>query len=189
MISCIGMGCNTDRYNSEKKEEGDSTTTAIDTLVSDVSWEEDFNQEEPYYGPSESTTDYASSSSSGGGSTGIPDNDEDVIKYQNYTRDDDTPQEFANALLYTAIRMVYSDNFARPRAKILTSKQEGDRYTLQLRITWKDHWVSKYRMEGTLEVNADGSDAYFVITDKNMETEVLELTEDQFKKEVRLENL
>lgn len=201
-MALFWSACSSDYFSSDN---GDNANDQDSTLVSDVSWDEDFetDDEEPYYGnddnssssssPSSSSPSYNNTSNdnnrSSGGGGGVADNDEDVIKYQNYKRNSESPQEFANALLYPAIRMVYSDNFARPKAQILSSKKEGERHILKLRITWKDHWVSQYSMEGTLKVNPDGSDAEFVITDKNKKVEVLELTEDRTEQELRLPTL
>lgn len=184
-------GCDTSRYSYGEDDAKDSTSIDIDTLVSDVSWDENFDEEEqePYYGdgPKNETPDYGNVREEREHSnSGIADNDTDVIKYQNYQRSGNSPQEFANALIYSAIRMVYSDNFARPRAKILKHSKEENRHTIDVQITWKDHWVSKYQIKGTLTINADGSNANFVITDKNTEAEVLELTEDNVQNELQL---
>ncbi|BDS10291.1 hypothetical protein [Aureispira anguillae] len=165
----------------------DSTATHIDTLVSDVNWgEEEFyvEEEEP---PKKQRRH--SHSSGGGGGGGAADNDADVIKYQNYIREGDRPKDFAKALIYPAIRMVYSDNFAKPSVSVLSATQDGDRHNIDLQITWKDRWTPKYEIKGTLLVNSDGSDAIFTITDKNVEAEVLELTEDFFQSEISLPSL
>jgi hypothetical protein len=162
------------------EKDGDSTAADVDTLVSDVNWgEEDELEEEPII------YDKSSSGRSGGGAAGgAADSDADVIKYQNWQRDGDSPKDFANAIIYPAIRMVYSDNFAQPKASVLNSTQDGDRHTIEVKISWKDHWTPKYTISGVLEVNSDGSAAKFTITDKNVNAEALELTEDNFKKEI-----
>lgn len=166
----------------------DSTQVDSNTLVSDINWgeEEEIIYEEEK--PQKSHRSHSSSSSSGGGG-GAADTDADVIKYQNYMREGDNPSDFATALIYPAIRMVYSDHFAKPKATVLNSNQDGDRHSIDLAITWKDHWTPKYKIEGTLEVNTDGSDAKFTITNKNTAAEVLELTEDNFQSEITLPSL
>jgi hypothetical protein len=183
-------------YGSSETESqaaaNDSTATEIDTLVSDVNWDDEFGDEEYTYDYEEESSSSSRSSSSGysshsgGAAGGTADDDADVIKYQNYERSGDSPKDFATALIYPAIRMVYSDNFANPRVTVNNATQDGDRHNIDLTITWKDHWVPKYRIDGTLMVNSDGSDANFVITDKNVDAEVLELTEDNFETEITL---
>lgn len=181
--------------SSDTTDTADSTQVDSNALVSDVNWNDG---EEIYYGDEEEDTpverEYSSSSTSSsggrsGGGGGAADTDVDVLKYQNYSRDGDNPRDFATAIIYPAIRMVYSDNFAKPKATVLSSNQDGDRHTIDLAITWKDHWTPKYKIKGTLEVNSDGSDAKFVITEKNTEVEVLELTEDAFKSEITIPSL
>jgi hypothetical protein len=175
--------------SSHTTETSDSTQVDSNALVSDVNWGE---EEEIIYDDPEPVKSSRSSSSehrSSGGGGGSADTDVDVLKYESYQRDGDNPRDFATALIYPAIRMVYSDNFAKPKAKVLNSNQDGDRHTIDLAITWKDHWTPKYKIEGTLEVNSDGSDAKFTITSKNKEAEVLELTEDNFQSEITLPSL
>lgn len=174
----------------------DSNDETVDTLVSDVNWDDDLEDEDysyedeaDTYEDNSSSSSSSSSRSSGGAAGGAADDDADVIKYQSYERTGDSPKDFATALIYPAIRMVYSDNFAKPKVTINNSTQEGDRHTIDLTITWKDHWVPKYQIDGTLMVNTDGSDANFVITDKNVDAEVLELTEDNFESEITLPSL
>lgn len=188
-VSCGGSS----NESSDATDATDSTLVDSNSLVSDVNWSDG---DEIFYDegdvPVESTSSHSSSSSSehrSGGGGGAADTDADVVKYQNYSREGDTPRDFATALIYPAIRMVYSDNFAKPKATILNSNQEGDRHTIDLAITWKDHWTPKYKITGTLEVNSDGSDAKFIITEKNTEAEVLELTEDDFQSEITLPSL
>lgn len=168
----------------------DSTQVDSNALISDVNWSdgEEVFYDEAEEEPKKSHRSHSTSSSSGGGG-GAADTDADVIKYQNYSREGNKPRDFATALIYPAIRMVYSDNFAKPKATILNSNQDGDRHTIDLAITWKDHWTPKYKIKGTLEVNSDGSNAKFTITEKNTEAEVLELTEDSFQSEITLPSL
>lgn len=179
--------------SSDTTDATDSTQIDSNALVSDVNWSDgdeiiydDPIEEKPKKSRSSSSS---SSSSSSGGGGGAADTDVDVIKYQNYSREGDNPRDFATALIYPAIRMVYSDNFAKPKATILNSNQEGDRHTIDLAIIWKDHWTPKYKIKGTLEVNSDGSDAKFIITEKNTAAEVLELTEDDFQSEITIPSL
>lgn len=181
----LGIGsCGKNQKNSTTSSV-DSTQTEIDTLVSDVNW----GDEEYYEEEVEETPSKPRHSSSGGHRQQAADDDADVQKYQNYSRNGDRPSDFAQALIYPAIRMVYSDNFAQPKATVLNSTQDGDRHTIDVKITWKDRWTPKYEIKGTLMVNQDGSDAVFVISDKNMEAETLELTEDNFQSEIRLPSL
>lgn len=169
-----------------------TTTTdgkdSTETIVSDVNWgtpevEEEDNKK-THHSSNSSSSEY-----SGGGGGGAGDNDADVQKYQNYQRSGSDPQDFAQALIYPAIRMVYSDNFAQPKAKVSNSTQEGDRYIMDVEITWKDHWNPKYMIKGKLEVNSDGSNAKFTINEKNKQAEVLEFTEDNFKSEITIPSL
>lgn len=189
MISCALFlwSCFGKSNSTAENDLVDSTATEVDTLVSDVNWgdEEDYYEEEVEETPKKRR----SSGHSSGGGGAAADSDADVIKYQNYQRMGDTPNDFAKALIYPAIRMVYSDNFAKPKASVVNSTQDGDRYTIDLVITWKDHWVPTYEISGTLEVNSDGSDAKFAITDKNVEAEVLELTEDNFESTISIPSL
>lgn len=163
----------------------DSTKT--DTLVSDVNWGTPEEEEEApkKHHSSNNSSEYTSS----GGGGGAGDNDADVLKYQSYQRNGDSPEDFAQALIYPAIRMVYSDNFAKPNARVSNSNQDGNRYTMDVEITWKDHWNPKYMIKGKLEVNSDGSNAKFTITEKNKQAEVLEFTEDNFKSEITIPSL
>lgn len=182
LLAVILIGSCGKSNSTETKTKVDSTEIEMDPLVSDVNWgDEEIEIEET---PEPRKKHHRSD---GGSSTA--DNDADVKKYQHYYRDGNTPNDFAKAIIYPAIRMVYSDNFSKPKASVLNSMQEGDRHIIDLKITWKDHWIPKYQIEGTLEVNSDGSDARFVITDKNVEAEVLELTEDNFQSEITIPSL
>ncbi|WMX13514.1 MULTISPECIES: hypothetical protein [unclassified Aureispira] len=186
------VSCKKKYSSSDTTDATDSTQVDSNTLVSDVNWGD---EEEAIYveeEPEKKKRTHRSSSNrnhrSGGGG-GTADTDVDVIKYKNHTRDGDRPSDFATAIIYPAIRMVYSDNFAKPKATVLNAQKDGERHTIDLAITWKDHWTPKYKIEGTLEVNTDGSDAKFTITNKNTEAEVLELTEDNFQTEITLPSL
>jgi|VirMetMinimDraft_7_1064189.scaffolds.fasta_scaffold101669_1 hypothetical protein len=187
--------CNNNANNSsDTTDASDSTQVDSNTLVSDVNWGDGDGEEIIYDDPEPQKSSHSSShsSSSGhrsGGGGGAADTDVDVVKYQSYERAGDSPRDFATALIYPAIRMVYSDNFAKPKVNVLSANKDGDRHTIDLAITWKDHWTPKYKIEGTLEVNSDGSDAKFTITNKNTEAEVLELTEDNFQSEITIPSL
>lgn len=185
LLATIFMGSCGKGSSTETTAAVDSTETDIDTLVSDVNWGDQVVYEEEEEKPRKKRRH---SGSSGGGG-GAADNDADVLKYQHYNRNGDSPNDFAKAVIYPAIRMVYSDNFAKPNVSVINATQDGDRHTIDVRITWKDHWVAKYEIKGTLEVNSDGSNGNFSITDKNVEAEVLELTEDNFKSEISLPSL
>jgi len=186
--------CGKNYSDSSKTSDAiDSTKVDSNTLVSDVNWgdDDDVIYEEEEIKPQKRRRTHHTSSGNGhrSGSGGSADTDADVIKYQNYNRNGNTPRDFATAIIYPVIRMVYSDNFAKPKATILNSSQNGDRHTIDLAITWKDHWTPKYKIEGILEVNNDGSDAKFTITNKNTAAEVLELTEDNFQSEITIPSL
>jgi hypothetical protein len=56
-------------------------------------------------------------------------------------------------------------------------------------ITWKDRWVPKYEIKGQLTVDEDGNNPAFIITEKNIEAEALEVTEDDFRTEIKLDNI
>jgi hypothetical protein len=120
--------------NQEKPTEIDN----IDTLVSDHFLDDsdyDPTEEDPViveedtYSPPERnvTTPKRSSSNSQGRSSGI-DSDADVLKYQNYERIGSNPDDFATAMIYPAIRMVYSDNFTNPKARVLSSRERHQYY-------------------------------------------------------------
>lgn len=194
LVATTLASCGEDPRYTNTNTDRDSTNIAIDTLVSDVSWSDDLDEDKEYKKEAKNHS-YSSSSNHSRPSkkrtirSSTADNNADVIKYQNYERTSATPREFATAIVYPAIRMVYSDNFAKPKVNVTNATQEGERHTIDLFITWKDHWVPNYRIDGTLMVNTDGSDAKFIITDKNMEAEVLELTEDNFKSEITLSTL
>lgn len=183
MIVFFVAGCKNSRYDNNKDKSTDSTSVSVDTMISDVNWTEEV--EEARISTPKPKVSYSSS----GGGGGAADNDADVQKYRSYERDGDSPEDFAKALIYPAIRMVYSDNFAQPKARVLQSDIEGERYSIKVAISWKDHWVPNFEMEGSLEINKDGSNATFTITDKNEFVESLEFTEDSFKNQIKLPNL
>ena len=181
--------------NQEKPTEIDN----IDTLVSDHFLDDsdyDPTEEDPViveedtYSPPERnvTTPKRSSSNSQGRSSGI-DSDADVLKYQNYERIGSNPDDFATAMIYPAIRMVYSDNFTNPKARVLSSTLENGTNIIDMAITWKDRWVPKYEIKGQLTVDEDGNNPAFIITEKNIEAEALEVTEDDFRTEIKLDNI
>ena len=180
-LSLFLFNCNNSKH--EVAEEKEEVKEEIDTLVSDVNWseEDEYVEEKP--------ARESHSSGRGGGGGGAADNEEDVLKYQNYQRNGDSPSDFAKAVIYPAIRMVYSDNFAKPKARVQNSEMNGDRHSIEMTITWKDHWVPKFEISGTLEVNSDGSDAKFTITGKNDYAESLEFTEDNFKTQLNIASL
>ena len=166
----------------------------LDTLVSDHFLDDGEYQEEPEIIEEPEpirTTPARKYTSSGGGGNGGGGSDSEVFvqKYQNFERGGSHPDDFAEAMIYPAIRMVYSDNFLNPKARVLNSTMEGDNHVIELAISWKDHWTPKYEIQGTLTVAEDGSNPKFVISKKNMEAEVLELTEDDFKNELTLDAL
>ena len=85
--------------------------------------------------------------------------------------------------------MVYSDNFAQPKAKVVKAESENGRQKITVALEWKDHWVPNFEMQGVLEVNQDGSDAVFTITTMNTFVEALEFTEDNFKTVLKMPTL
>lgn len=110
-------------------------------------------------------------------------------RYKNYERTDNSANEFAKAFLFQAVRMVYSDNFQSPKVQILKEDKEDDILILEVEYSWSDRWVSNYSFKGILEVQEDGQGASFSITEKNLEVESLEVTEDFFKMSLDLEAL
>lgn len=176
-----------------------SEDNTIDTLVSDHFLDDsEYDptaedpipevEEDPYIPPpsnNRTTTTTTSRGNGGGGS----DSEADVVKYQNYERIGSNPDDFATAMIFPAIRMVYSDNFIAPKARVLNSTKQDGNYIIELAITWKDHWVPKYEIKGTLTVAEDGNNPSFVITEKNIEAEALEVTKDDFKTELTLNNI
>lgn len=180
-------------------KEQPSEDNNIDTLVSDHFLDDsEYDpttedplpevEEDPYIPPpsNNQTTTRTTSRNNGGGGV---DSDADVIKYQNYERIGSNPDDFATAMIYPAIRMVYADNFMNPKARVLNSTKQDGNYIIEMAITWKDRWVPKYEIKGTLSVAEDGSNPSFVITEKNIEAEALEVTADDFKTEITLDNI
>lgn len=193
LVAILIGSCGGKKHETDTSE-ADSTSTNVDTLTSDVNWgDDDTNKEEKKHhhhsSHSSSNDDDNSSSGRSGGGGGASDNDADVLKYQNYQRNGDSPSDFANAAIFPAIRMVYGDYFAKPKATVLNSTKDGEVHTIDLKITWKDHWVPEYKISGTLTVNSDGSNAKFIITDKNKAVEMLEFTSDDYKTEATLPTL
>ena len=182
--------------NQEKPTETDN----IDTLVSDHFLDDsDYDPteadpvivEEDIYSPPpkrNTVSPKRSSNNNRSGGSGI-DSDADVVKYQNYERIGSNPDDFATAMIYPAIRMVYSDNFTNPKARVLSSTLENGTNIIDMAITWKDRWVPKYEIKGKLTVDEDGSNPAFIITEKNIEAEALEITEDDFRTEIKLDNI
>ncbi len=99
-----------------------------------------------------------------------------------YQRSDNSPDEFAKSVLFQAIRMVYTDEFHSPKAKVVSAIENAGRYTINIKVSWGDRWVSTpYVMDGILEVNTDGSDANFKITNTNTQVEALEFTNEGYR--------
>lgn len=179
------------------KKEKPSEKGSIDTLVSDhflddgeYTPDEEVYVEETYTPPKPARKN--SNSSSNGTSSrntnrgGGIDSDATVLKYQNYKRVGSNPDDFATAMIYPAIRMVYSDNFLSPKARVLQSNRQDGKYIIDMAITWRDNWVAKYEIKGQLTVGEDGSSPSFVIKEKNLAAEALEITEQNFKSTVSL---
>lgn len=160
-----------------------------DSLISDVQWSSEENESESYVEEEEVVDEKVRKPKRSGARGGASDNDEYVVKYKNYTRDGSSDQDFANSIIYHAIRMVYSDNFAKPKAEILNSSNTDDKINLDIKISWKDHWVSNFEITGNLQCNNDGSNATFTINSKNEYAEALEFTEDNFKSEITLSSI
>lgn len=116
---------------------------------------------------------YSSSRSGGGG--------EEVLR-QDAARKGDSPQDFAKAVQYRIVRMVYPDPCKILKTAVVSSSSEGEVWQIEVEITWSDKWVrSPYRLTGVLTVNKDGSNARFAVKTKNAEAEALEITYEQFK--------
>ncbi len=177
------------------KKEKPSEKGSIDTLVSDHFLDDgEYNPDEEVYveetyTPPQPTRKYSSSNSTSSRKknrgSGI-DSDAAVLKYQNYERISSNPDDFATAMIYPAIRMVYSDNFLSPKARVLNSNRQDGKYIIDMAITWRDNWVAKYEIKGQLTVDEDGNNPSFVIKEKNLAAEALEITEQDFKSTVSL---
>lgn len=190
ILLTIFIGSCGGKKHDDSAEFVDSTATNVDTLTSDVNWGTDeVKKEKKHHSNHSSSSSNNDSGHRSGGGGGAAENDADVIKFQNYQRNGDSPSDFATAAIFPAIRMVYSDYFAKPKATVINSTQEGDVHTIEMKITWKDHWTPEYKISGTLKVNSDGSNANFTITDKNKAVEMLEFTEENYKSEASLPTL
>ena len=178
------IACKNKPKQAQNSSSQDSTEVIIDTLVSDVNWtEESYEDKKPKINSNPTTKN------SSGARGGAADNELDVEKYRNLKRDGDKAEDFAKALIYPAIRMVYSDNFAQPKAKVLKAESENGRQKITVALEWKDHWVPNFKMQGILEINQDGSDVVFTITTMNTFVEALEFTEDNFKTVLKMPTL
>lgn len=184
LLSISLIACKNKPEQAQNNSSQDSTELIIDTLVSDVNWTEEIYEDEKPKSNSNSTT-----KNSSGARGGAADNELDVEKYRNLERNGDKAEDFAKALIYPAIRMVYSDNFAQPKAKVVKVESENGRQKITVALEWKDHWVPNFEMQGILEVNQDGSDAVFTITTMNTFVEALEFTEDNFKTVLKMPTL
>lgn len=101
-----------------------------------------------------------------------------------------TAERIARALQTPVIRMVYSDAFQKAKSRVLDSDLSGNRWTIELEISWRDAWVkSPYTVRGIAKCNADGDDVSFEITFKNEAAEALELTYEEHKSSIRLARL
>lgn len=106
------------------------------------------------------------------------------------TPSDLTAERIARALQTPVIRMVYPDAFQKAKSRVLDSDLSGNRWTIELEISWSDAWVkSPYTVRGIAKCNADGDDVSFDITFKNEAAEALELTHEQYKSSIRLARL
>lgn len=106
-------------------------------------------------------------------------------KYNSYNSD-----KLANNIKKHIIAMVYPEKYQSSSIQILQENFKDNKVQLNIAVTWKDQWVSKpYRVEGLLEVEKDGTNAYFKIIKKNSQAEALEITYDDFKNELYLSKL
>ncbi len=99
--------------------------------------------------------------------------------YKNYTRLNDSAEEFAKAAVWHAVNMVYPEPFENPVVEVLQSSSNGDQLSISMKISWSDRWTGSYIIQGTLLVNRDGSNGLFSITSKNLNAESLEFTYDE----------
>lgn len=185
LMSAYLLACQ-NKANQEQTTSLKDSSVVIKNLTSDVNWEE---EKETKLAKQATNKTKTTTNPTSGARGGAADNDLDVQKYRNFRRSGNKAADFAQAIIYPAIRMVYSDNFAQPKANVLSSTKKNDRLSVEISIQWKDHWVPSFEMKGLLEVNIDGSNAVFTISSKNTYVESLEFTEDSFKNSLTIKAL
>lgn len=129
-----------------------------------------------------------SSDWSGGGGGGGIRNSGKVwsSKYQNYQRSGNRPADFAEAMVWHVIRLVYDEEFTSARSRVLSSKTENGLLVIEMEVTWSDEWVKNYTVKGLLTLKDDGTDVHFEITSKNKAAEALEFTHENTKNQIAL---
>lgn len=106
-------------------------------------------------------------------------------------RTGDAPIDFARAVQWRIIAMLYTDPCRLVGLKVLDSKENGaGQLEIQIDLRWQDKWVRQpYQITGLLTVGRDGSNAVFKLLSTNAEAEALQVGVDNFKETLDLGNI
>jgi hypothetical protein len=106
-------------------------------------------------------------------------------------RTGETPIDFARAVQWRLIAMLYTDPCRLVALKVLDSKEnEAGQLEIQIDLSWQDKWVRKpYQITGVLTVGKDGSKAVFKLLSANPEAEALQVGIDNFRETLDLGNI
>jgi hypothetical protein len=106
-------------------------------------------------------------------------------------RSGDAPIDFARAIQWRVIGMLYREPCQIVSVKVLNQQEtEAGLMEITIEIQWKDKWIrTPYQLQGLLTVNKDGSQAVFKISSKNLEAEALEVGFEQYKETLELGNI
>lgn len=106
-------------------------------------------------------------------------------------RTGDAPIDFARAVQWRLIAMLYTDPCRLVGLKVLNSKEnEAGQLEIEIDLRWQDKWVRQpYQITGVLTVGRDGSNAVFKLLSANPEAEALQVGVDNFKETLDLGNI
>ena len=106
-------------------------------------------------------------------------------------RTGDAPIDFARAVQWRIIAMLYTDPCRLVGLNVLDSKEnEAGQLEIQIDLRWQDKWVRQpYQITGLLTVGRDGSNAVFKLLTANPEAEALQVGVDNFKETLDLGNI
>jgi hypothetical protein len=132
-------------------------------------------------------------SSSGGSnySNSSPRPSVDIAQQTDKPRTGDAPIDFARAVQWRLIAMLYTDPCRLVGLNVLDSKENGaGQLEIQIDLRWQDKWVRQpYQITGMLTVGRDGSKAVFKLLSANPEAEALQVGVDNFKETLDLGNI
>lgn len=131
------------------------------------------------------------SSSSNNYSNSSPRRSVDTEQQTDKPRTGDEPMDFARAVQWRLIAMLYTDPCRLVALKVLNSKEnEAGQLEIQIDLSWQDKWVRQpYQITGLLTVGRDGSNAVFKLLSANPEAEALQVGVDNFKETLDLGNI